>query len=326
MHHSAVVYSLFPDLSREKSQWSSYDPREYQNIQTWATKYNIQAMTKETDDIHYKLLSIRPKVSILYYMGNIKLLDTHILWIVGPRKMSPYGQMVTENLFIDMHQYDIATVSGMAEGIDQLGHTLSLHQHIPTIAVLWGGIGRYLNRAERTLLQQIVQQGGLVVSEYKLFEQPKTYTFPQRNRLIAGIADMVFLPEAGQKSWSLITVGYALSMHKPVYATPNSIFAPTSAGVLSMIAQGKITAVVDIAKFLSTHFTPKRIQTDPTSLSHLTDQEQALIQSCTRGKIFSPKDIVSQNGGDIQDVMQVLTMLELKDMIIQHSPWRYTIR
>lgn len=109
-------------------------------------------------------------------------------------------------------------------------------------------------------------------------------------------------------------------MHKPVYATPNSIFAPTSAGVLSMIAQGKITAVADIPKFLSTHFTPKIIQTDSPSLSPLTDQEHSIISLFAHGQTFSPKDIISQNGGDIQDVMQILTMLEIKDIIIQHSP------
>jgi DNA processing protein len=87
-------------------------------------------------DFHYKCLAIRPRVQILYYLGNIALLNKKILGIVGPRAMSLYGKKVLETLFATADQHDMVTISGMAEGVDQLCHKLSHNHKIPTIAVL----------------------------------------------------------------------------------------------------------------------------------------------------------------------------------------------
>ena len=105
-----------------------------------------------------------------------------------------------ETLFTHVHNYELVTISGMAKGIDQLCHTLSIEHSLPTIAVLGGGLGRYSKRPERMMIQKIVDTGGLVLSEFRLGDQPTNYSFPQRNRIIAGISDVLFLPEAGKKS------------------------------------------------------------------------------------------------------------------------------
>lgn len=88
------------------------------------------------DDFHYKLLSIRPRVQIIYYLGELSLLNKKILGIVGPRQMSVYGKKVIESLFATAGEYDFVTISGMAQGVDQLCHQLSRDHKIPTIAVL----------------------------------------------------------------------------------------------------------------------------------------------------------------------------------------------
>lgn len=124
------------------------------------------------------------------------------------------------------------------------------------------------------MIEQIVAAGGLVISEYKLGERPTHYTFPQRNRLIAGLSDVVFLPEAGAKSGSLITVDYAIAMKKPVYATPNSIFSPISAGILDYIEKGTITPIFDLTKMLSMHFISTKKTSRPQTTVTLTPQEQ----------------------------------------------------
>jgi len=79
----------------------------------------------------------------------------------------------------------MVTISGMAEGVDQLCHKYSIENNISTIAVLGGGIGRYLRREEKDIIHRIVAAGGLVISEYRIFQQPTNYSFPQRNRIIA---------------------------------------------------------------------------------------------------------------------------------------------
>ena len=137
---------------------------------------------------------------IIYYVGDISLLEKDILGIVGPRKMSVYGEKVVETLLDHAREYDLVTISGMAEGVDQLCHSRSLQHSLPTIAVLGGGLGRYSKRPERSFITEIVESGGLVLSEFRLGDQPTNYSFPQRNRIIAGLSDVIFLPEAGKKS------------------------------------------------------------------------------------------------------------------------------
>jgi DNA processing protein len=116
-------------------------------------------------------------------------------------------------------------------------HEMSMKAGIPTIAILGGGLKRFLESKSREIIQKIIDHGGLVISEFKLNKEPERYTFPQRNRIVAGLADMIFLPEAGEKSGSLITVDFARQMHKDVYGAPNTIFSPLSKGLLQYMQQ-----------------------------------------------------------------------------------------
>ncbi|USN54284.1 MAG: DNA-processing protein DprA [Candidatus Peribacteria bacterium] len=117
----------------------------------------------------------------------------------------------------------MVTISGAAPGIDTLVHSRSMSYGIPTIAVLAGGFGYYAKSQQWQYLQKIVAEGGLLVSEYKCYQKPTNYSFPQRNSIVAGLGDIVFVPAAGVKSGSLITVDFALDMNKVVYTVPTSI-------------------------------------------------------------------------------------------------------
>lgn len=99
--------------------------------------------------------------------------------------MSPYADQVLQSLFAEMKGLDMVTVSGLARGVDQKCHQLSLKHTIPTIAVLGGGMRTYLKKNDKRLIHEIVEAGGLVISEFKLDFVPTTWSFPQRNRLIA---------------------------------------------------------------------------------------------------------------------------------------------
>ena len=175
------------------------------------------------------------------------------------------------------------------------------------------------------MIEQIVAAGGLVISEYKLGEQPSKYTFPQRNRIIAGIADVLFLPEAGEKSGSLITVKYALTNNIPVYATPGSIFAPTSRGILSYIESGQVKPIIDFHRFLATHFAAKTSSMLDSPLPILTDQEQKIVSYMTRNQTVAFQELADAIRLDTQEVMQILTMLEIKGAVTQEGPGRYML-
>ncbi|EKD24728.1 MAG: hypothetical protein ACD_80C00167G0026 [uncultured bacterium (gcode 4)] len=326
MQHEALLYSLDPKITFKQIQQQediSYDINKYNKLNDRALENGVWAVMLWEPDFHYKFIAIRPKVKIFYYVGNLGLLNQKILGIVGPRKMSMYGKQVLESVFTYAVDHDLVTVSGMAEGVDQLCHQLSHEHNIPTIAILGGGLGHYLQRPEAKFINQIVAHGGLVISEFKLWEKTTIYTFPQRNRIIAGLADVLFLPEAGQKSGSLITVNCAIAMQKTVYATPSSIFSPTSTGILEMIEAGQVKPIFDLKKFFSTHFTSKDISSRPLSTVTLTPQEQWLLSILSREQGVEVQSLLQSTGTDIQEIIQLLTMLEIKGLVMQECPGRY---
>lgn len=275
-------------------------------------------------DFHYKLLLIKSKPYIIYYMGNLDLLQQPILWIVGPRHHSAYAREVLDRLFSLAPQYHFITVSGLAPGVDQLCHTMSIAKWIPTIAVLWWGLKYFLNTPDRHLIRQIVDGGGLVMSEFKLDQEPQNYTFPQRNRIIAGLSDVLFLPEAGEKSGSLITANFALEMHKPVYGVPSSIFSPQSAGLHQLISSWAIKAVTDIQQFLDTCFTPKTSTCIPViDVPDLSPDEQSLLSLLGEQNISNLNDLLSAGSRSASELIWLLTLLEMKKCIYQEAPGVY---
>jgi DNA processing protein len=153
--------------------------------------------------------------------------------------MSPYAEKILEAFFQETNQLPFTTVSGLARGVDHKCHQLSMQYHIPTIAVLGGGLRRYLKSNAKKLISDIVETGGLVLSEFKLDFQPTTRSFPQRNRLIATLSDVLFLPEAREGSGSLITANFALQMKKDLFIAPNQLFAPNGKGSNQLLSTGK---------------------------------------------------------------------------------------
>ena len=136
MQHEALLYSLDHTITKHQlldQEHILYDRQRYAKMQERVDEEQIHAIFASE---HPKFSGIKPQLYIVYYLGDISLLDKNILGIVGPRKMSEYGKKVIETLFSHAEGYDMATVSGMAEGVDQLCHTLSCEQNIPTIAVL----------------------------------------------------------------------------------------------------------------------------------------------------------------------------------------------
>lgn len=325
MQHEAILYSLDHEITRrqlEAGEEILYDTEKYERIKEWTEIEHIQAIFAAE---HHKLAVIKPQPYILYYLGDISLLNKKILGIVGPRKMSAYGKNVIETLFASVPEYDIVTISGMAEGVDQLCHTLSIKNNIPTIAVLGWGLWRYANKPERTIIQQIVAAGGLVISEFRLLEQPTHYTFPQRNRIIAGLSDLLFLPEAGKKSGSLITVDFALAMKTPVYATPSSIFSSTSEGILQLMESWHVKPVVDLKRFLHQHFPFRETSFRAHSSIELTDQEQQLLDELSYRQGCSLQSLLHATGTDIDNLIQLMTILEIKWLVYQDTPGNYCL-
>ena len=123
----------------------------------------------------------------------------------------------------------LIVVSGLARGVDSIGHKISVESGAPTIAVVATGLDTCYPAENANLMDQIVKNG-VVISEYPLKTRPFSYRFPERNRIISGLSKAVFIPEAGDKSGSLLTADDAVEQGRELFVVPGSIFSTLSVG------------------------------------------------------------------------------------------------
>ncbi len=174
---------------------------------------------------------------ILYIQGFLPSIPVWV-GIVGSRKGDAYGNDVISNLIPDLVAANIGIVSGGAAGIDTYAHTQALNVGGSTVVVLGGGLLRPFPASNKKLFKNIAQSGGAIISSFPLLAEPLAGQFPARNRIIAGMAKMLVVVQAAQKSGALITAEYALQEGRSVGAVPGSIFNPLSAGSHYLINQG----------------------------------------------------------------------------------------
>ena len=186
--------------------------------------------------------NIPDKPDRLYYEGNIDLLNGEYIFvcIVGPRKASPYGVQVTEHILQFLKDFNVVTVSGAAYGIDGLVHTLSIKHAIKTIAIPGSGISDdfFYPRAHLDLKHEILDNKGLIINEFEPDTRSSIWTFPVRNRLMAGLSHMTIVIEAEEKSGTLITANLAADYNRDILAIPGNIFSRNSLGTNELINKG----------------------------------------------------------------------------------------
>jgi DNA processing protein len=196
---------------------------------------------------------IRPKVERVLYKGDIDLLlnDSPKLAIVGSRRMSDYGKKVIDKWMPLLVQKGITIVSGFMYGVDQAAHQACLENGGKTIAVLGWGIDMKVSSEDEKLYQKILEVDSLIVSEYEGEMLGNRATFPQRNRIVAGIADAVLVIEAAERSGSLITARLAKQFGKPLMTIPGLVTSKVAEGTNNLIKNGKammVTSAEDILR------------------------------------------------------------------------------
>ncbi len=182
---------------------------------------------------------------MLFVKGNLACLDADAmgarsLAIVGTRKASEYGRLVTRNLIRECRPAFPVIVSGLADGIDTEAHRSALSQELPTVAVFGCGLDIIYPSRNRSLAENIVAQGGALVSEYELGTGPSRVTFPQRNRIVAGLSQAIVVIEGDVRSGAMITARLGLEEGRSIVAVPGSIYAPNSQGPHALLKQGAI--------------------------------------------------------------------------------------
>ncbi len=194
-----------------------------------------------SDNEYPKLLkNIYNPPPLFYYKGSLNIDWDFSLSVVGSRKMTFYGEKIISNLVPTLINNNIIIISGLAMGIDSLAHKTSLNNNGKTVAILGSGLNYYsiYPSFNRNLVNKIIKNGGLVISEFPLNTPAFPYNFPQRNRIIAGLSKATLVIEAGQKSGSLITAKYALEEGREVLSIPADIFNKAYYGNNDLIKKG----------------------------------------------------------------------------------------
>ena len=235
------------------------------------------------------------------------------LAVIGSRKFSSYGKEACEKLLAGLAGHPIAIVSGLALGMDAIAHKAALKAGLPTIAVPGSGLDRSVlyPSSNRRLAEEIVDAGGALLSEFEPTFRATLYSFPQRNRIVAGMSKATLVVEAAEKSGALITARLALDYNRDVLVVPGSIFSPTAKGTNKLIRNGAmpVTSSDDILQQLG--MAGEKTVTQATL--DLTESEEKvlslLIEPLPRDELFSQAELAPGEG------QALLMTMELKGLI-----------
>lgn len=271
-----------------------------------------------------QLRKIKNPPSRLYAIGNLELLKEFGIAVVGSRKNTQYGERMCKIFVKDLVNYNINIISGLAEGIDSIAHITCLKNSGKTIAVLPSGIGNIYPAKHKELANEIIMNGGLILSEYEENIKADSEKFLERNRIVAGLAKGTLVIEGGIRSGTSVTARYTMEDENPVFCIPSSI--ENSKGIIpnNLIKKGGhlVTEIEDILTcFPDTKFVSrikKKVDICIEVPENLRDIYKVL--DCT------PKDsdeIARVLKKPISEVNYKLMLLQLEDKIVELPGKRY---
>ncbi|MEI6222232.1 MAG: DNA-processing protein DprA [bacterium] len=279
-------------------------------------KHNISAVTY-LDPLYPQLLThVADAPVLLFYKGLWdREKDALSLGVVGTRAVSEYGKQVTQEFVRELCGQGITIVSGLALGIDTVAHQTAVLAKGRTIAVLGCGVDIVYPSTNYQLADRIIAEGGMIVSEYLPGTPVDPAYFPQRNRIISGLSLGTLVVEAAEKSGALITATYALEQNREVFAVPNSIYTPNSAGCNRFIAANRAKLVRSANDILDElHIEQQKAATVSQLAFPEQDEESQLVRLLSKEAL--PLDaIIRESELPASVVSSTLTMLLLKGKV-----------
>jgi DNA processing protein len=282
--------------------------------------HEIYTLEKEATPLPLKHIPQPP--SKLYVKGKMPAEDTVLLCVVGAREHSSYGEDVCKKLIAGLKGYNICIVSGLAIGIDGIAHRAALETGLQTVAFPGSGLDpKVLYPASHArLAEEIVYAGGALISELEMQTVAAPWTFPQRNRLMAGISKATLVIEAELLSGTLITSRLASDYNREVGAVPGNIFSPLSAGPHMLIRGGAIpiTCTDDILEMLGFERRDGMGQeqriVQANLFGGLNENEKRVIE-ILQIEPRTAEQLVQKTGHSARVVNEILSSLEVQGLI-----------
>lgn len=272
---------------------------------------NIKIITKFSEDYPKEFENIDSPPLVLYCKGDISLLKGNNIAIVGTRRPTNYGKIITEKFARELTLNGFNIISGLADGVDTIAHKTCLKENGKTISVLAGGFDNIYPSINKTLSENIGEKG-LLISEKPPHIKALGFDFPIRNRLIAALSKGVLITEATLKSGTMHTKEYAINYGKELFVIPGNITSSASEGCNALIKELRVNMVTDIKDILEVlHQPQKQIKEKAVQLSI---EEMSIYQILKDGeKTFD--EILIQTNFDIKSLSNLLTMMSFRGII-----------
>lgn len=279
------------------------------------------------DEDYPKLLKQIPDAPMwLYYIGNKSLFNAkYNIAVVGSRKCSISGKTNLSKIVAEFANSDLCITSGLALGIDTVAHQAALKNNLPTIAVLGSGLNNIYPSQNKQLFKDIINSNGLVISEYPINSKPEIYHFPQRNRIVSGLCPCTLVAEAALKSGALITARLSLEQNRELMCIPGAISNPNTEGIYKLLKDGAgiVTCGEDILNIMQWNLNKQKNEKNTETEENISKEEKSVLD-VLRQDSLSIDEITLKTGLHIDDLMIILTRLEIEDYIIQTEGGLYS--
>ena len=262
-----------------------------------------------------KLLQIKDRPNKIYAVGNIKLLNNKAIAIVGSRISTPYGEYYAAKFAQKISEKGITIISGLAKGIDTIAHQNSKQERGKTIAVLGCGFNHIYPKENEELFNEIIENGGCVISQYSPDTDINLKEVPFRNRIISALSEGVLIVEARYRSGSGVTAKYAFEQNKKVFCLPNQIGVTTGVGTNNLIKEGAIlvTNPNEILTQIGENVEKNAEENEKIELK-IPNEYKEIYEKLEEGKIETNELARSLNQTIVQ-INQKLTLMELEGLI-----------
>ena len=281
---------------------------------------DISAFTIRDPEYPPQLLQMQEPPAVLFYQGDLRCMNRRLLAMVGSRAASYEGQKAAKKIARELSSHGTGIVSGMAGGIDTASHAGCMEGGSPTIAVTGCGLDIVYPAVNYKLRDEILKNGGLLLSEYAPGEKPLGWHFPFRNRIITGLSGALIVIEAKIRSGTMTSVQHALNQGKDVFVYPGDPTSPYSEGNHQLLREGAVyfTTADDILEDLgwldNTEIIRQNSGCSDRTAAMITPEEAAVLSILNPGKL-SFEQIVSKCGLNPAALMSTLTMLQIKGMV-----------
>lgn len=281
-----------------------------------------------SDERFFPLLREIPDLPAIMFVQGVVPPTEYSLAVVGTRRMTTYGQMVTEELVKELIlHYQVPIISGGMYGVDEAAHRAALHHKGKTVVVLGHGHAHPLNASLAKLYREVIEGGGAVVSEYPPWQPAIKGLFPARNRIVAGMSQGLLVTEAAERSGSHITAALAAEYGRDVFVTPGPISNPYSQGTVLLANQGAwlVTSALDIAVQMKwpRNFSHQSV----CSPLHCTSEQDQLLRILAEMGPQSVSALSTQLNSDPLSTLRTLTQLQLRGIVsVRSSLWGMTRR